>query len=439
MSVFGRLPRRPARTVASALLITSTLGLAAAPVNADEITFWSQPYGDLLEWKRGMNALADAYEEQSGTKVNYEVLNWSVAFNTWLTVAQGGAAPDCADMYWLHSFSAIGGDQYGPLPINEYKDQWPDLDKNFYSGSLQDSHYRGDFYGIPWRGDVRPLMYRTDLAQEAGLSGAPQTWDDLVTYAKAMTARDDNGNVTRWGMSPGSEIVTQAYIPYYWQAGGVFMTEDGKTATIDNDASIAALSFIRDLVWEHEVVSPEFMEKSYDPESEFLAGTLAMVGSTPGAWPGRLQRENPDLDGKWALAVPAAGSAGRDAYAGSGYFGVLRGTEKVEQCVGWIKFLSSPENMQKLSEASGNVSPRRDVMASDFWSDTDWKKVVGETLEHQHTSQHPSPAWSALINDEPGSVVYDMMYEAIIQKQDVKEVVQRAQARMQAELDRVSK
>lgn len=269
------------------------------------------------------------------------------------------------------------------------------------------------------------------------MEGAPDTWEDLVKFAKAMTERDANGNVTRWGFSPGSEIVTQAYIPYYWQAGGLFMTEDGKTATIDNEASIKALTFLRDLVWEHQVVSPEFMEKSYDPESEFLAGTLAMVGSTPGTWPGRLERENPDLDGKWALAIPAKGPVGRDAYAGSGYMGVLRGTEKVEQCVAWIEFLSQPENMQQLSEASGNVSPRRDVMASDYWSDTPWKKVVAETLEYQHTSQHPSPAWSALINDEPGSVVHDMMYEAIIQKKDVQEVVTRAQERMQAELDRV--
>lgn len=437
MTSFKFESRRTTRAFATALLVTTSLGLSTAQSSAEEITFWSQPYGDVLAWKRQMNGLVGKFEEQSGIKVNYEVLNWSVAFNTWLTVAQGGAAPDCADMYWLHSFSAIGGDQYGPMPITEYKDRWPDLEKNFYSGSLQDSSYRGEFYGIPWRGDVRPTMYRTDLAAEAGMEGAPDTWDDLITFAKAMTKRDDNGNVTRWGFSPGSEIVTQAYIPYYWQAGGLFMTEDGKTATIDNEASIKALTFLRDLVWEHQVVSPEFMEKSYDPESEFLAGTLAMVGSTPGAWPGRLERENPDLDGKWALSIPAKGPTGRDAYAGSGYMGVLRGTEKVEECVSWIQFLSQPENMQTLSEASGNVSPRRDVMASDFWSDKPWKKVVADTLEYQHTSQHPSPAWTALINDEPGSVVHDMMYEAIIQKKDVKEVVARAQKRMQAELDRV--
>jgi multiple sugar transport system substrate-binding protein len=433
----GRGWRGRCALVGSALMVSAAaLGAAAPKAVGQEIDFWTQSYGDLIAWQRTMDELTREFEAESGIAVAHELINWSVAFNRWLTVAQGGAAPDCADMFWLHSFSAIGGEDHGPMPINEYRDRWTELEAQFFEGSLQDVNWRGDFYGIPWRGDVRPLIYRTDFAAEAGLDGPPQTWEEIVAHAKAMTLRDASGNVTRWGFALGPENVAQAYVPYYWQAGGLFMTEDGRTATIDNAATRTALAFIRDLVWEHQVINPEFMEKGHDPEVDFQSGLVAMIGSTPGPMAPTLASDFPELDGTWALAIPAAGPAGRDAYAGSGYFGVLRGSDRVEECVQWIQFLSRPENMQRLSEASGNVSPMREVMASSFWSDTDWKRTITSTLEHAHTSQHPSPVWNALVSPEPGAVIYDMLYEAVIQQEDLDEVVARAQQRMQAEMDR---
>lgn len=428
--------RTMAKTGASLALTWAIVGATAPQAMAEDIEFWSQNYGDMISWQRTMGEFTSEFEAESGISVNYEQVNWSVAFNRWLTVSQGGAAPDCADMFWLHSFSAIGGDQYGPMPLNEYRDRWPKLEDHYYAGSLQDVVWRDDFYGIPWRGDVRSLMYRTDLAEEAGLEGPPDTWDDIVEYAKAMTAYDKNGNVTRWGMALGPNNVTQAYVPFYWQAGGDFMSEDGRTATIDNEATRTALSYIHDLVWKHKVLNPDFMERGYDPESDFPSGVVAMLASAPGPMPPLLASDYPELDGKWALSIPAAGPEGRDAYAGSGYLGVLRGSDKVEQCVEWISFLSRPENMQRLSEASGNVSPMRDVMASEYWSDAEYKKVINQTLEYAHTSQHPTPVWNALISPEPGAVVYDMMYSAIVQQEDMDKVIADAQERMQSEMDR---
>ena len=420
---------------ATCVAVTMSVGFGSGAVKSQEIEFWSQPYGDLLAWRQGMDGLISKFEAESGISVNYEVLNWSQAFNQWLTIAQGGAAPDCADMFWLHSFSAIGGDNYGPMPINEYRDRWPNLEEEFYAGALQDVIWRGDFYGIPWRGDIRAVLYRTDYADEAGLAAPPDTWDELVDAAKAMTVRDDNGNVTRWGLALGTSP-SQNYVQIYWQAGGLFMTEDGRTATIDNDATRTALSWIRDLVWKHEVLNPEFMEKSYDAEADFYSGNVAIMYSTPGAIAPNIAREYPQLNGKWALSVPTMGPANRDAYSGAGYVGVLRGSDNVEACVDWIQFLSRPENMQRLSESSGNVSPLREVMMSEYWSDEPWKRVTGETLNYGHTSQHPSPVWSAMVRPEPGSVIYDMVYEAVIEQQDLDEVVTRAQERMQSEMSR---
>lgn len=439
------MTKRPQRSgTATGRLLRAALGstfLAAAwlPATAfaEEIEFWSQPYGDLLKWQQAMNANIEEFTAETGITVNFETLNWSSAFASWLTVAQGGVAPDCADMFWLYSFSGIGGDDYGPMPITEYKDgTWPTLGDDFFPGSLTDVDWQGDFYGIPWRVDIRPQLYSTEALAEAGLDAAPDNWDEIVGHAKALTKRDDNGNVVRWGYSFGMDNPPQAMIPFYWQAGGNFMSDDGKTATIDNDEMRQTLQWMHDMVWEHKVVSPDFMEPSFDPQADFISGNLAMIGAVAPDWGRVLDVEYPELDGKWAMAITAEGPKARQSYSGAGYWGVLRGTENAEACVKFIEFLSRPESMQRLSETSGNVSPRRSVMASDFWADREWKKVLTDTLEYGRTSQHPSSVWSALASPKPGGVLYDMMYEAIIEQKDIDEVVTAAQERMQSEMDR---
>ncbi len=427
------------RIAAGLSLAAAIYGVVPNAAGAQAITFWTQPQGDLLVYQNLMKSLTDKFTQESGIGVNVEIVNWSVARNTWLTVSQGGAAPDCADMYWLHSFAAIGGDKYGPLPINEYHDQWPTLKQDFYPGSLQDSSWQGDFYGIPWRVDIRPMIYRTDFLKEAGFDAPPDTWEDIIKIGQALTKRDANGNVTQWGFNPASAIdPAQTVLPYYWEAGGEMMSADGKTATINNQAMRQALQFLQDLVWKYKITSPEIFEKSADPLTDFASGKLAMDGSAGNAWGAQFDRDFPEIDGKWALAINAKGPVNRASFSGAGYWGVLRGTKSVKECVDWIKFLSREENMQAISEATGAASPRRAVMQSKFWTDRPWKKVMAETLEYGHTSQHPSPAWSAMAAPSPGGIIYDLVYSTVIGRKDIDAAVKDAQARMQADLDRAA-
>lgn len=425
-------------SIAMGAIVAATALGAGAPAQAEgSIEFWTQTYGDQIKWKSTIAKLAKDFEAESGIEVNHEIVPWKAAFQTWLTAAQGGTHPDCADMYWLHSFSAIGGDKFGPMPINEFRGEFPDLETEFYTGSLQDSFWREDFYGIPWRGDIRAMMYKTDAMEEAGITEPPKTWDEIVEAAKKLHKADANGNVERYGYAYGSASNSVSWLlPYYWQAGGVFMTDDGKTATIDNQAMREALGFMRDLMWVHKVVNPDSMEKSYKPLDLFVNGKVALIGSAEQSWGVRLDRDFPELEGTWAMAPSAKGPVNADSFSGAGYIGVLRGSENAKECVAWMKFLAKDENMQQLTEASGTVSTKPAVMASDFWSDRPWKKVVAVALKDAHTSQHPAPAWSAIATPEPGGIIYDLMYDVIVQQKDMDASIANAQKRMQAELDR---
>lgn len=430
--------RKALRGAMAGLSVAALMSASVLGANAQDITFWAQPQGDLLAYQDLFDNLTSQFRDQTGINVSVEVINWSVAFNTWLTVAQGGAAPDCADMYWLHAFVGIGGGKYGPRPLTDYLDQWPTLDQDFYEGALTDVRFNNEFYGIPWRVDIRPLIYRTDLLAEAGIDHPPQTWDEIVEDGLKLTQRDANGNVSRWGFAPGTNNAAQVMLPYYWQAGGQIMSDDGKTATIDNEAMRTALKFLQDLVHVHKIASPEMFESSNDAVANFTGGQVAMIGSMGSGIGEQLARDYPEMEGKWDFAINPEGPENRDSYSGGGYWGVLQGSQNVEACVEWIKFLSTPENMQVISETTGTASPRRAVMESPYWTDADWKKQVAETLNYGHTSQHPTSVWTALASPEPGAVLYDLVYNTVIIGNDIDAEIAQAQTRLQAELDRAN-
>lgn len=95
-------------------LATATCLCAPAMAGAQAIDFWTQTYGDNVAWARLLDDLATEFEAESRTAVNIETVSWPNAFQTWLMVSNGGAAPDCGDTYRLHSFAGIGGDAAGP-------------------------------------------------------------------------------------------------------------------------------------------------------------------------------------------------------------------------------------------------------------------------------------------------------------------------------------
>ena len=98
------------------------------------IQFWTMNYGDVEQWVDMFEGWAGEFQAESGVTVDIQVVNWAQAMTTLLLVSQGGAHPDVADMFWLYSFTELGGGEYGPMPITEYQPiLWPDLEDRFFA------------------------------------------------------------------------------------------------------------------------------------------------------------------------------------------------------------------------------------------------------------------------------------------------------------------
>src|SRR5918992_1340902 len=74
----------------------------------------------------------------------------------------------------------------------------------------------GSMFGLPFDGETTGLFYRTDLFEEAGIEGPPQTWEEFEQTAAALT----NPAEQQYGVAMFSTEAAYYWYPWLWQAGG---------------------------------------------------------------------------------------------------------------------------------------------------------------------------------------------------------------------------
>ncbi len=171
----------------------------------------------------------------------------------------------------------------------------PVREENFYPACWDEAVFTdpqtgaSGVYGIPSNADNRVLLYNKDMLIRHGFTNAlgqaqpPRTWEELEEMAVAMTERDERGQLRRVGFIP---IFGNSWLYMYgWQAGGEFLSEDGKTVTLNHPRVVDALEYITKLydrlggVREVNSFQNTFQGEALDP---FITGKVAM--KIDGVW-----------------------------------------------------------------------------------------------------------------------------------------------------------
>ncbi len=130
----------------------------------------------------------------------------------------------------------------------------PIRQEDFFPGCWDEAVFRNPadgsagLYGIPSDADNRVLLYNKDIlirhgyTNEAGDAQPPRTWEELESMAVAMTERDERGRVSTIGFIPN--YGNSWLYMYGWQAGGEFMSADGRRCTLNDPNITYALDFM---------------------------------------------------------------------------------------------------------------------------------------------------------------------------------------------------
>jgi len=136
----------------------------------------------------------------------------------------------------------------------------------------------GHLYGFPRQAYALGLQYNRELFTQAGLDpdAPPTTWDEVRAAAKTIAEKTGKaGYATMTQNNTGGwQLAAQSA-----SRGGFMQSDDGTTATIDNDGVKKTLQFFHDLRWVDDSMGDNFLLDWGSINQEFAAGNIGMYTS----------------------------------------------------------------------------------------------------------------------------------------------------------------
>ena len=226
--------------------------------------------------------------------------------------------------------------------------------------------YDGKLYGLPIQESSAGFFYNKKIFRDAGIDVSAYTAENPWTFAqfKDVCAQLKARGVTAVDMrldATKDETAPYLLYPFIYAAGGSFTSDDGYTATgyYNSAATVKGFQFIKDLI------SSGYTSYAIGA-TDFFTGKVGMYLSS--GW------TIPDLDNKyretfasrddWGLLpypkdVQAASATGSWSYAITNNHHSNK-TATLEL----LKWMTSAESSEAITNATGMIPARRDVMKS---------------------------------------------------------------------------
>lgn len=274
-----------------------------------------------------------------------------------ITAARGGNAPQLSVALSVDMFTLIDEDLIVPFDDFIKTDEDHAWLASFYPAFMENSQTGGKTYGIPFQRSTPVLYWNKEAFAAAGLdpNTPPATWEEMVEMGKKLVKKDENGNVTQWGV----RIPTSGFP--YWLFQGlstqndvILANSEGNKTNFDDPKVVEALEYLVSLSTEHGVMEPGIVEWGATPKA-FFEGQTAMMWTTTGNLTN--VRKNAPFDFGVGM-LPA--NKRRGAPTGGGNFYLFKGTsqEQLAAAVDFIKWITEPEQSAKWTMATGYVAPR---------------------------------------------------------------------------------
>ncbi|HIJ73106.1 MAG TPA: extracellular solute-binding protein [Candidatus Hydrogenedentes bacterium] len=272
-------------------------------------------------------------------------------------------------------------------------------EEQFFRACWSEATYDGALYAVGFDTDNRALYYNLDLferhAEELIAAGCvdpenpskvgpPRTWEQLRRASTILTERDQDGRLVRVGFIP---VYGNSWLYIYgWLNGGKFMSEDGRTCTLDAPEIVEALAFMTDLYDSmggvEEVNAFQISQEGGDLDP-FLGDKIAMRIDGDG-YLGAIADLRPDMRFGVTLA-PAPEGKQRLGWCGGWSLVIPKGAEHPEEAWEFIKYMVSQRAVKirhdaarRAARAGGrsflpNIHARKDItewaMAHYLYSD----------------------------------------------------------------------
>lgn len=223
--------------------------------------------------------------------------------------------------------------------------------------------------------DVTSVYYNKQAFEEAGVPLPTPTWttDEYTAAAEALTVRDANGNVTRWGGQFRPDYVLGYF--YYVEAfgGNVRDNDTFMTCLLGEEPAQQALEWIRSGMWDLNAFGQNNQIEGSglpNPWTDALPANILAFAERSADQFFSLAESMPE--GSWDIAHTPSGPAGAAAMGAPDCWAVYKGvTDRGNQDAAWqfIKWLAASEYYQdNIAIKAGRIPTL--LSATQKWPDT---------------------------------------------------------------------
>jgi N,N'-diacetylchitobiose transport system substrate-binding protein len=333
-------------------------------------------------------------EQYPNVTVEVERQEWDGLVNRLDTVLPTEDSPDIFEVgnTQAQSYEAAGA----MVDLTEFKE---DLGGDDLVDSLVEAGtYEDRFYGVPYYGCARIVVYRKDLFEQSGLQ-IPTTLQEFVDAGKKL--KTDNAATPNFSgiYFPGRNW--QAMLSFIWDAGGdIALDEDGEwVGELASTESVAGLTTVQDIM-QNANAAPADTDDAED-FLDFCNGEVGMLMG-PGWKMGQITGED-GCPGKYdavlgAFALPGSEGGVAPSFLGGSNLGISSQSENQGLALEFLKVLTSetyqtefaeigliPVRKSLLGQVQGDEAAQaqaqaaevtRFVPSSEYWADVEGGNIL---------------------------------------------------------------
>lgn len=341
--------------------------------------------GEVSVWAMGaegenLGVLAEDFmAENPEVTVDVTAVPWDAAHERIVNAIAGGQVPDVSliGTTWMGEFATLGGLDPTPETIDA---------SQFFEGAWNTTVVDGVSYGVPWYVETRLLYYRTDLAEQAGLTEPPANWDELKQLAQGMSEAGAQYGI---GLQPAQIGAWQTWMPFFWQQGGEIVDDSGNF-TIGSEACVEALAYYDS--FNEEGLSPAADFPEIVIEDAFAKGDLGSFISGP--WMiGIITDAGADPE-TWTVAHQPTEQSGT-SFVGGGNLAVFSDSDNKAAAWAFVEYASQPEVQVKWYETVSDLPAVQAAWDDPALADDELLAAFGEQLDDAKAP--PSiPTWEQI-------------------------------------------
>jgi multiple sugar transport system substrate-binding protein len=327
-------------------------------------------------------AFATKYQQQTGVKLNLQIISWDDIDQQTSTMVQNNQPPDILNLNTYASYAKDGllYDSDAVLPAATKSDL---IDAFVASGT-----YNGKMYGFPDLSSARALFYNKDLFSRAGIAAPPKTWDEFATDAKKLS--DLGGGTVGYAEPLGPEEAQAEFSIWMFNNGGSWKT-DGKW-TVNSAKNVETLRFLKKL--SDDKVTQNNPGKTNRTDGAFALFSGGKAGMVVGFSPlsGTLDK---DKKVNYGIApMPTKDGSAPQTYGVTDYLMAFKKPGNQDAVKKFYELYYSPDQVNTWIKSEGFLPVTKSGLQS-FSSDAALK-VYLDTLPNIHLTPTDDPTWDKL-------------------------------------------